>query len=179
MNCRHCHRRVLLEDVKIKAYHAAVKLETAGKIEVARKAHLVAEIRGNQLNVLGKVKGNVTCVGPVHLGKKAETIGDISCRSMVVEAGATLNGYLRIDPAFTPEPDADRSSDDDFLREDAAALTRTGEVQPVPDARDAVPADEPDSLLRPETLKKTARKKKKKKTARKKAAKKSPDREGA
>jgi len=171
MNCRHCHRRVLLEDVKIKAYHAAVKLETAGKIEVARKAQLIADIRGNQLDVLGKVKGNVTCVGPVHLGKKAETIGNISCRSMVVEAGATLDGYLRIDPTFTPEPDAASASQDEGLREDAAELTRTGELQPIPAARDAVPADEPESLLRPETRKKTARKKKKK-TARNKAAKK-------
>ncbi|MHC4954685.1 MAG: bactofilin family protein [Planctomycetota bacterium] len=118
VNCRHCNRRVVLEDLKIKAYHAVVKLETAGKVEVLRKAHVVAEIRVNELVVRGKIKGNVTCVGPVVLGKKAETEGDISCRSMKVEAGATLEGYVRIDPDFTPDPPKvpEQEEDDGLLR---------------------------------------------------------------
>jgi len=176
VNCRHCNRRVVLEDLKIKAYHAAVRVETAGKIEVLRKAHVVAEIRGNVLDVLGKVKGKMTCVGPIHLGKKAETEGDISCRSMVVEAGATLEGFVRIDPAFTPQADAGTSEDDGLLREDAAELTRTGEIQPRPAPRidDDGEDDEVESLLRPELRKKTARKKAARKKAKKKARKKTP-----
>jgi len=179
VNCRHCHRRVVLEDLKIKAYHAAVRVETAGRIEVQRKAHVVAELRGDSIDVLGKIKGNVTCVGPIHLGKKAETIGDISCRSMVVEAGATLEGFVRIDPRFTPESDAAGSADDGLLREDAAELTRTGEIQPRPAFGDADSDDEPESLLRPETRKKTARKKAARKKAKKKTAQKpaAPDRD--
>jgi len=170
VNCRHCHRRVVLEDLQIKAYHAVVKLETAGRIEVQRKAHLIAEVRGNELDVLGKIKGNVTCIGAVHLGKKAETIGDISCRSMRVEAGATLNGFVRIDPNFSPQPAAG-NPDDGLLRDDAAELTRTGEAQPLPVDRQGGSTDELETLLRPEVRKKTARKKKarKKKTVKKKA----------
>jgi len=171
VNCRHCNRRVVLEDLKIKAYHAAVRVETAGRIEVLRKAHVVAEIRGNAVEVLGKVKGKMTCVGTIHLGKKAETEGDISCRSMVVEAGATLEGFVRIDPEFTPLPPQGAGEDDGLLRDDAAELTRTGEIQPRPSAgRDAVSGEEGESLLRPELRKKTARKKAARKKARKKAA---------
>ena len=116
--CRHCNRRVMLEDLKIKAYHAAVKLETAGKVEIAKKAHLVAEVRVNELNVQGKVKGNVTCIGRVKIGKKADVDGDISCRSLVIESGATLDGHIVIDPSFTPAPPQkpEEEEDDGLLR---------------------------------------------------------------
>jgi hypothetical protein len=108
----------------------------------------------------------------VRLGKKAETVGNISCRSMAVEAGATLDGYLTIDPQFTPGAAA--GGDNAFdLREDAAELTRTGEPQraPAPHGADH-DGDTEDSLLRPETRQRTTRKKKAQKSAQKKTQKK-------
>ena len=33
VNCRHCHKRVIIEDVKIKTYHAVVRLATAGTVD--------------------------------------------------------------------------------------------------------------------------------------------------
>jgi len=116
--CRHCHRRVMLEDLKIKAYHAVVRLETAGKLEVLARAQVVAEVRVNELVIKGKVKGNITCLGPVRIHKKAEVLGDIHCRSLEVEAGAVLDGFILVDPHYQPlppaEPDEDR--DDGLLR---------------------------------------------------------------
>ena len=108
----------MLEDLKIKAYHAAVKLETAGKVEILKKASVVAEVRVNELNVQGKVKGNVTCVGPMKVGKKADIDGDISCRSLIVESGATFDGHITIDPKFTPKPPPkpEEEEDDGLLR---------------------------------------------------------------
>ena len=115
-NCRHCNRRVILEDLKIKAYHAVIKLETAGKVEILKKAQVVAELRVNELNVQGKVKGNVTCVGTVKVGKKADVDGNISCRSLIIESGATLDGHILIDPSFTPAaPVKPEDEDDDGL----------------------------------------------------------------
>ena len=113
VNCRHCHRRVVLEDLKIKAYHAVVRLETAGKVEVLAKAQVVAEVRVNEFIVKGKVKGNVTCLGPVRLGKKAEVLGDICCRSLKVELGAVIEGFVEVDPSYQPAPPADPEDDVD------------------------------------------------------------------
>ncbi|MEM8884678.1 MAG: polymer-forming cytoskeletal protein [Planctomycetota bacterium] len=146
-NCRHCHRRVVLEDLRIKAYHAVVRLETAGKVEVQPRAQVVAEVRVAELVVKGKVKGNIICVGRVHLGKKAEVEGDIYCRAMECERGAKLEGYLHIDPQYTPEvaAKAEDEVDDGLLRRDDVV-----EVATSPEASEPMDGAN-DSLLRPKT----------------------------
>ncbi|MHC4939488.1 MAG: polymer-forming cytoskeletal protein [Planctomycetota bacterium] len=154
-NCRHCNRRVMLEDLKIKAYHAVVRLETAGKLEIQTKAHVVAEVRVNELTCKGKVRGNITCLGPVRLHKKAEVIGDISCRSLKIEGGAVIDGFVTVDPEYQPQPprEINEEVDDGLLR-------RPAEDDPEPPA----PSDE-DTLLKPKTRKAAAKKKAEKKTS--------------
>jgi len=107
VNCRHCHRRVIIEDLKIKAYHAVVRLATAGKVEVARKAQVVARIRVNDLVVEGLVKGDVTALGSVVVGKRGSILGDVSCKRLSVQPGAQLAGFYRVGPAFAPDPGQD------------------------------------------------------------------------
>lgn len=104
VSCRHCHRRVIIEDLTIKAYHAVVRLATAGKVEVAKRATVVAEMRVNELVVEGSVKGNVTAIGAVRVGKKGSIIGNVACRKLSMEPGACLVGHVRVDPEFAPEP---------------------------------------------------------------------------
>ena len=104
VNCRHCHRRVIIEDQKIKAYHAVVRLATAGKLEVAKNAQVVAEVRVNELVVHGTVKGNVTALGPVTVGKKGSILGDVRCRRLSVQPGARLEGHFRVEADYVPEP---------------------------------------------------------------------------
>jgi DNA-directed RNA polymerase subunit RPC12/RpoP len=112
VNCRHCHRRVIIEDLKIKAYHAVVRLATAGKVEVTRKAQVVAQMRVNELVVEGNVKGDVTALGRVVINKKGSIIGDVACRSLQVQPGAQLCGFVRVDPEFAPEPTEGVAEDD-------------------------------------------------------------------
>lgn len=140
-NCRHCNRRVMLEDLKIKAYHAVVRLETAGKLEVLTRAHVVAEVRVNELTIKGKVKGNITCLGPVRIHKKAEVLGDIHCRDLKVEAGAVMDGFVVVDPNYQPAPptDPDDEVDDGLLR------------RPTDSPQPPVDPDAEDSLLKPKT----------------------------
>jgi len=104
VSCRFCHKRVIIEDIKIKAYHAVLRLATAGKVEVAKKATVVAEVRVNELVVEGSVKGNITALGPVRLGKKASIRGNVACRALSIQPGASLVGHVTVDPAFAPEP---------------------------------------------------------------------------
>ncbi|MHC4930932.1 MAG: bactofilin family protein [Planctomycetota bacterium] len=105
VNCRHCHRRVIIEDLKIKAYHAVVRLATAGKVEVAKNAQVVAEVRVNELVVNGTVKGDVTAMERVQVGKKGRIYGDVACRSLSVQVGACLEGHFRVDPDASPVPE--------------------------------------------------------------------------
>lgn len=105
VNCRHCNRRVIIEDLKIKAYHAVVRLATAGKVEVARRAQVVARVRVDELIVKGEVKGNVVAAGRVEVTKHGRIDGDVSCPRLSVQPGATLNGFFRIEPGFEPQPD--------------------------------------------------------------------------
>ncbi len=104
VSCRHCHRRVIIEDIVIKAYHAVVRLATAGRVEVAGRAHLIAEIRVNELVVEGAVKGNVVALDRVAIGRKGTLLGNVSSKSLAVEPGATLVGRVRVSPEFELEP---------------------------------------------------------------------------
>ncbi|MGH2668929.1 MAG: polymer-forming cytoskeletal protein [bacterium] len=98
VNCRHCNRRVIIEDLKIKAYHAALKVATAGKLEVAKNAQVVADIRVAELVVDGAVKGSVKADDRVQIGKKGVIQGDILCRRILVEPGGRLEGRLSVGP---------------------------------------------------------------------------------
>lgn len=104
VNCRHCHRRVIIEDVKIKAYHAVVRLATAGKVEVAKNASVVAQVRVNELVVRGQVKGDVVALGRVQVDRKGSIEGDVCCRSLAVQPGARLSGHYVVRPDYAPRP---------------------------------------------------------------------------
>jgi len=104
VSCRHCNRRVIIEDLKIKSYHAVTRLATAGRVEILRKGHVVAQVRVNELVIEGKVRGDVMALGRVSVGKKGSVVGDVCCRSLRVQIGAQLEGHFRVDPGFMPEP---------------------------------------------------------------------------
>jgi len=112
VSCRHCHRRVIIEDLEIKSYHAVTRVATAGKIDVQKKGTLVADVRVNELAIEGSLKGNVVALDRVAVGKKGTLEGDVCCRKLFVEPGAKLQGHFRVDPGFVPEPTAAREAAD-------------------------------------------------------------------
>ncbi len=112
VSCRHCHRRVIIEDLEIKTYHAVMRVATAGRVEVQKKGTLVADVRVNELAVEGNLKGNVTALDRVAVGKKATLEGNVSCRKLSVEPGAKLQGHYRVDPGFVPTPVASKEAAD-------------------------------------------------------------------
>lgn len=117
VSCRHCHRRVIIEDLQIKSYHAVTRLATAGRLEVARKGKLVAQVRVQEMLVDGQVEGDVVALDRLDISKKAAVVGNVSCRRLTVQLGARLAGHFTVDPDFTPElaPPDDEDDDPDLI----------------------------------------------------------------
>ena len=97
------------EDVVIKAYHAVVRLATAGKVQVAKNATVVAGVRVRELEVKGTVKGDVIATERVSLAKKARIDGDVSCRLLSVQLGAQLLGFYTVTPNYVPPGPGDET----------------------------------------------------------------------
>ena len=101
--CPHCHKRVILEDYRIRSYHAVTEFATCGDIIVERRGHVVAPIKVSNLTVRGKVQGRVTARGSVRISKTGNLKGDVDAPFLVVELGALLSGFFRIGPNYVPE----------------------------------------------------------------------------
>ena len=99
--CPHCHKRVILEDFKIRSYHGVIEFATCGNIVVERKGFVVAPIKVQDLTIKGKVHGQVTARGQVKICKNGQLKGDVMAPSLVVEIGATIDGFFRIGAADT------------------------------------------------------------------------------
>lgn len=101
VSCRHCNTSVKVADQKITQYAAMVTLETCGSIVVEKKGALVVQKRciGSSLVVRGSLKGPAIVHGAATIEAGAQMIGDLSTRTLTIEEGATLKGFLRIAPA--------------------------------------------------------------------------------
>jgi len=63
--CKHCSRRLVVEDFQIKGFHAARSFDTCGDVIVEKRGQLAAFVRAKNLVVRGKVKGDVEARGRV------------------------------------------------------------------------------------------------------------------
>lgn len=71
-------------------------LKTSGNLRVGPQAEVTAEVAAANAFVAGKVHGDVAIVGALEVAATASIDGDVSCSSISVEAGATLNGKLNM-----------------------------------------------------------------------------------
>ncbi len=100
--CPHCHKRVILENYRIRGYYGVVEFATCGDIVVEQGGYVVAPVKVSNMTVKGKVKGHVTARGKVVVCKTGAIKGDIEARAVLVEKGGLLNGFLRIGPSLHP-----------------------------------------------------------------------------
>jgi len=94
--CPECHKRIILEDLKIKSYYAVSEFATSGNVLVEKKGFVVAPIRADHVTVKGRVQGAVAARSWVHVSKTGQLKGDITAPSIFVEEGAAIDGFLRI-----------------------------------------------------------------------------------
>lgn len=96
--CPNCHKRIILEDFKIRGYYGVSEFATCGDILVQKSGHVVAPIKVATLTVRGSVQGNVLARRAVTVDKTGTLKGDIDAPSLVVEKGGVYSGYLHIHP---------------------------------------------------------------------------------
>ena len=96
--CSGCNRRVNVEDRTITDHHATKQIETSGSIVVAPRGELHAQLRVKDLQVQGRLLGNVTADEKVTLNAQGQIVGDITAARLEVDCGARLKGFCRIEP---------------------------------------------------------------------------------
>lgn len=94
--CPHCNKRLVLENFKIKTYHAVREFATTGDVVVEPRGRLVANVRAANLIVDGEVRGAIVARERVSIHKHGTVKGDIDAPLLAIEAGAMLDGFLRI-----------------------------------------------------------------------------------
>jgi cytoskeletal protein CcmA (bactofilin family) len=67
-------------------------ISTDGAITVSTTARIHGQLNGENLNIGGKVEGNVVAKSKVVLGEMALLKGDISASQIVIEDGARFEG---------------------------------------------------------------------------------------
>lgn len=103
VNCRHCHKRVITEALRVKDYVAVRRFHTANRMHITRKGIVFAAVRADDLEVDGVLEGNAVAFHTIRLGRRARVKGSLRARCLVVEPGATLVGDVRIGPEQVPE----------------------------------------------------------------------------
>ncbi len=98
MPCPGCHRNIRSEDETVTDYQARVEYYNEGRVEVAKKGIIIAEVRVRALVVKGEVKGPVRARQSVHLEKTGKLTGDVSTPLLAVQEGAVLVGRVDAGP---------------------------------------------------------------------------------
>lgn len=94
--CPHCKKRLILEDFKVKSYHAVREFFTCGDVVIEKRGHVVAVVKAGKITIKGKVQGNVTSRGLATITKTGSLKGGLSAPALHIENGGTLDGFLRI-----------------------------------------------------------------------------------
>ncbi|MGH7177204.1 MAG: bactofilin family protein [Tepidisphaeraceae bacterium] len=84
------------------------KINTAGKLLVAKEAKIQADVDAGAIVIEGEIKGNLSASDRVELKNTARYEGDLHANKLVVDEGAVFNGHVSVGPDATkPRPKAD------------------------------------------------------------------------
>jgi len=84
-------------DLKIQG-NVEGELKASGDVTVDSTATIQASVEGANVNVRGRVNGNVTARKRLTLGGSGKLNGDVKVGRLTVEDGATLNGNVVMSP---------------------------------------------------------------------------------
>lgn len=75
-------------------------IKSEGKIIIGSGGHVVGDIECLNLDVLGRVSGNITCSDTTLLRSSAIFVGDIITQVLEVEPGAKLTGSCKMNDQY-------------------------------------------------------------------------------
>lgn len=74
------------------------KINTPGRLHVAKEAKMAADVDAGAIIVEGEVRGNLTAGDRVELKSSARYEGDLTASKLVVEEGAAFSGHVSVGP---------------------------------------------------------------------------------
>lgn len=77
------------------------QITAEGDVVVAPDADVAADIKATNVTIGGRYSGNVVAGGTLELSSTAKVRGNITCRSLIVSAGAVFSGQSNMDGAPT------------------------------------------------------------------------------
>ena len=74
------------------------KINTAGRLHIAREARMQADVESGAIVVEGDVKGNLTANERIELKQTARYEGDLRATKLTVDEGAIFSGHVSVGP---------------------------------------------------------------------------------
>lgn len=74
------------------------KINTAGRLHVAKEAKMSADVEAGAIIVEGEVKGNLSAADRIELKSSARYEGDLRSSKLVVDEGAIFSGNVTVGP---------------------------------------------------------------------------------
>jgi cytoskeletal protein CcmA (bactofilin family) len=74
------------------------KINTAGRLHVAKEARMQADVEAGAIFVEGEVNGNLAANDRIELKNSARYQGDLSAAKLVVDEGAVFRGHVTVGP---------------------------------------------------------------------------------
>ncbi len=82
-------------------------VETTGQLSVGSEAKLKADVTANDAVIAGTIEGTLTVKRRLDLKSTANVSGDVTCETASIEAGATLEGKVKIGGKASAVPSTD------------------------------------------------------------------------
>lgn len=74
------------------------KINTQGRLHVAKEAHLQADVEAGSIIIEGDVRGNLTANDRIDMKQSARYQGDLVASRLTVEEGAVFSGHVTVGP---------------------------------------------------------------------------------
>lgn len=74
------------------------KINTPGRLHVAREARLAADVDAGAIIIEGEVRGNLSANDRIELKASARYEGDLRASKLVVDEGAVFSGNVTVGP---------------------------------------------------------------------------------
>jgi cytoskeletal protein CcmA (bactofilin family) len=74
------------------------KVNTPGRLHVAKEAKMAADVEAGGIVVEGEVHGNLSAADRIELKQSARYEGDLRATKLVVDEGAVFSGHVTVGP---------------------------------------------------------------------------------